>query len=158
MASPDPHTIRWLVTFLQELNSSVEESQRSVEEGTSEGNRLRRLLNAIQMQRDKIATNRIIHDHMLQGQKELIRALEHNLERYRNTPTVVCSDLAPISPPPRPQTPWPSELMLSQTSSESTFNASIDSQCFTSGVGKEQSQKRVDEAGSESSPKKPRLA
>ncbi|KAL7904218.1 hypothetical protein GGI35DRAFT_484719 [Trichoderma velutinum] len=156
MASPDPHTIRWLVAFLQELNSSVDKSQRSVEEGKSECNRLRRILQNIQVQRDRILTNRTIHDHILQGQQELIRALEHNLERYRNTPTVACSDLTLIPPPPRPHTPWPSELVLSQTSSESTFSASLDSQCFAGGGVEAQSQAGGD-TGSESLSKKPRL-
>jgi hypothetical protein len=145
MASLDLQAIRFLVGFYQELNTSIDKLRKLLETGKLKCDHLRRQAEDMIVQEEKLAAEGNTKHHIIQGNEELIQALVHNLEYLSTRSIMACSDLAPIMTPPRPHTPWPAELILSQTSSESTFNASLDSQCLIEGAVEEQSQKRGNE-------------
>lgn len=157
MASPNPQTIHWLFVFFHKLNLSEEKSRRLLGDRNSECNQLRQQLQDKVVQRDESEVSRKMNDQMIQGKQEVIDALDHTLKPYRDTLSTVArcdAGLGIVSP--RPHTPWPSELVISQTSSDTTLNDSLDSQCIASGVIGE-SQKRSSEIETESSFKKQRL-
>lgn len=124
MASTNSSSL-WIITFFQGLHRAVEENRGLLEQGKAELDGLRKQLQNLETQREDTERNRKINDHVLQGQQELIRALEHNLEICKSSSTVHGINLALVTAAPRPLTPWPTES-ISQTSSESSFNPSLD--------------------------------
>lgn len=116
----------WIIKFFQGLHRAVEENRGLLEQGKAELDELRKQLQNLETQREDSERNRKINDHVLQGQQELIRTLEHNLEVCKSLSTTHGINLALVTAAPRPLTPWPTEL-ISQTSSELSFNPSLDS-------------------------------
>ncbi|PTB40391.1 hypothetical protein M441DRAFT_48234 [Trichoderma asperellum CBS 433.97] len=156
MASPNPQTIHWLFVFFHKLNVSEEKSRRLLEDRKSECDQLRQQLQDKVVQKDESEANRKMNDQIIRGKQEVIDALDHTLKSYRDTSAAARCDVDLVTVPPRPHTPWPAELVISQTSSETTLNDSLDSQYFASGVIR-QPQKRGSEAEAESPFKKQRL-
>lgn len=142
MSLPDSHTARWFVALFHQYSLSIEYWRVLAETKTLECNQLRNTIQALEIQRNDIAASQEMQDRVIEGQRELIKSLEHDLQRHSHPPPAIYNVVTSAAPPARPQTPWPSELVLSCTSSDLTSIPSPTSAGYGEDEGAAASKKR----------------
>ena len=118
MGSADSHTARWFVGLFHQYSLSVEHWRALAETKNLECDQLRNALRILENQRIRVIQKQEVQNGVLDDQRDLIRSLEQDLERRRESARMAHSAIVAAPMPARPRTPWPPEVSLRCSSSD----------------------------------------